>query len=444
MNSSCRGKWLCFSLTAFVVLSLFFSSFGAARAANQVYHYDSINVDISILANSDMRISEVQTFNFTSGDFHYGFRWIPMDRLESIDSVEVWEGDRQYTLNPSVEDWIDIRKKTGESPGGDTYAYATWTEKDKFWVGWWFPATTNGSRTIELRYTVHGGLRINSPSDQLYWKAIFGGRDTYVDSSQVVVHLPQSVMPPQLSIDSYGVPATKLLVDDRTVEFITGIVPATDELEISLYFPHGMVSGVPSAWQIKLEKREAYNKNVKPIVNLSLTLFGLVVVPLLGALWIRRAFRKRGRLPQASPAPQSQHSPPSDLPPALVALVTHSRVGPAALTATIFDLANKGVLEIVQTEKQRWFGNPKDILLIKVKDGEKFSFEKLLTQAMASPDGKLLSEQRGRHPQLLQEFSRKVEGESVKLKLFEEEPSRSVQRLLAPEYSLWYLPCSLA
>jgi len=120
------------------------------------------------------------------------------------------------------------------------------------------------------------------------------------------------------------------------------------------------------------------------------------------------------------------------MPPALVALVTRARVGPAELTATIFDLANKGILDIVQTEKQRWFGTKKDIILIKAKDEEKCSFEKLITQKMASRDGKLLSEQKGRHPQLLQDFKQRVEREAIKQKLFEEEPSRSVQRLLMP------------
>ena len=175
-----KRRLLCI-LAVFWALIWLFTGVGSVKAVDRAYHYEYINVDINILENSDMRIKEVQAYNFTSGDFHYGFRGIPTDKLVSIDNVEVWEGDRQYSLNPSVKDWIDVRKKTGGSPGGDNYAYATWMADDKFWVGWWFPETTSGSRTIELRYTVHGGLRINSPSDQLYWKAIFGDRDTYVD-----------------------------------------------------------------------------------------------------------------------------------------------------------------------------------------------------------------------------------------------------------------------
>jgi uncharacterized membrane protein len=432
MYSSSTGKTFICIAVLFAVLGMFIVGSRAASAANQAYNYDSINVDISVLENSDMLINEVQTFNFTSGDFHYGFRWIPTDRLESIDNVEVWEGDRQYTLDPSVKKWIDIRKETGGSPGGDNYAYSTWTENDRFFIGWWFPETSNARRTISLKYKVHGGLRIDNPLDQLYWKAIFGDRDTYVGSSKVVVHLPESMPSQQLSIYSYGVPATNQIVDDKTIEFVTGYVPAANELEINIYFPHGIVSGVPAPWQIKLEQQEAYNNNVKPWVNLSLTLFGLVVVPLLGVLWIRRAFRKRGPLPKPGTIFRSQYSPPSDLPPALVALLTGSRAGSNALTSTIFDLANRGILQIVETENQGWFGTRKDIMLMKVKDGERFSFEELLTQTMASGDGKLLSDQRGRHPLLLQDFKKMVERESVRQKLFEEEPSRSIRRLLTP------------
>ncbi len=109
MNSKFMCKRVLFILAVFAALGLLLSSFEALAAADRVYHYESINVDIKILENSDLQISETQAFVFTSGDFHYGSRWIPTDRLESIDNVEVWEGDLRYPLNPSVKEWIDIR-----------------------------------------------------------------------------------------------------------------------------------------------------------------------------------------------------------------------------------------------------------------------------------------------------------------------------------------------
>ncbi|MBM3142684.1 MAG: hypothetical protein FJ005_06520 [Chloroflexi bacterium] len=109
MNARFLNKGLISILAVFAALGLLLSSFGALAASDRVYHYESINVDIRILENSNMESSETQTLVFTSGDFHYGFRWIPTDRLESIDNVEVCEGDQRYPLNPSVKEWIDIR-----------------------------------------------------------------------------------------------------------------------------------------------------------------------------------------------------------------------------------------------------------------------------------------------------------------------------------------------
>lgn len=416
-------------LAALAALSLFA---GGAAAADKAYHYQLIEVDIKILENSDLLITETLVFAFTSGDFHYGYRWIPMDRLESIDDVEVWEGERKYELNPQVRRWIDIRREKGSSPGGDNYAYTTWVYKNQFWIAWWFPRTTNATRAIELRYRVRGALRINTPVDQLYWKPIFADRDAYVSSSKVTVHLPGPVPTDRLSVYSYGIPAFRRIVDDSTIEFITGRVPPGEELEINIHFPHGMVSGVAPAWQIKLEKQEAYNARVKPVINLVLTLFGVIVVPLTGAIWIRRTFVRRGPLPKVEKPSAPQYSPPSDLPPAFVGLLVHGKVRPAELIATIFHLAHRRILEIVQTEKRRWFGTEKDLLIVKARDDEKLRFERLVAETLSSREGKLFSRQKRELLESFQEFSGMVEREAVEQGLFEEEPSKSMNRLRIP------------
>jgi len=133
---------------------------GVSQAATRAYHYQSIDVDIRILENSDLLVTERLTFAFTSGDFHYGYRWIPTDRLESIDDVEVREGERKYELNPQVRQWIDIRREKGGSPGGDSYAYTTWVYKNQFWIAWWFPKTTNVIRISVPSYVMPAARRV--------------------------------------------------------------------------------------------------------------------------------------------------------------------------------------------------------------------------------------------------------------------------------------------
>jgi len=215
------------------------------------YHYDFINVDINILANSDMEITETQKFIFTSGDFHHGYCWLPLDKVDSIEGVEVWENGRKYPQNPAVKEWIDTQKKEGGSGGGDTYAFTTWTEDNKLWIGWWFPQTRGGSRTFRIRYLVHGGLAIYEEVDRLHWKVIFKDRDAPIMSGRVIVHFPKPLSPERLMTASDGVATQSKIIDGRTIEFTTDRISQEEELKIKVIFPHGIVAGDVPQWQKK-------------------------------------------------------------------------------------------------------------------------------------------------------------------------------------------------
>ncbi len=155
-------------LIAFVGL-LAAAFFIPVQAADQVYHYESIDVGINLQPNSDLDITETQKLVYESGTFYYAYRWIPLDRVVAIDKISVSEGDRSYAFNPAVRGWIEERQKKGTAPGGDTYAYASWVDNGKLWIGWWFPATSSMSRTWTIKYQVQGGLRIGQGTDELYW-----------------------------------------------------------------------------------------------------------------------------------------------------------------------------------------------------------------------------------------------------------------------------------
>ena len=271
------------------------------------YFYDSVDVDILIRPDSDLQVSELQNFRFQSGDFHGGYRSIPTDKLVSIDNVEVWEGATRYPLNPEVRDWVKKRISSGKVIGREEYGYATWTEGNRFWIGWWFPTTMSGSKAIEVKYTAHGALRIHDTVDRLYWKAIWPDRTAGINSATITVHLPGKVDTSLVTLKSYGAAAESRILDDGvTVVFSCGGVVPSQEVELDIAWPHGLVAADAPSWQAGAEESETaasadrqrkayYDGEVKPYVNLIMFVLALLVVPLAAVIWLKGALKRRGQ-----------------------------------------------------------------------------------------------------------------------------------------------------
>ncbi|RLC66160.1 MAG: hypothetical protein DRI48_05310, partial [Chloroflexi bacterium] len=162
--------------TLVVALTTTIALSSVAHAQSKTFYWERFDVNIHVLPNGDFVVEEIQEIVFTGGEFHFGYRNIPMDRLENITDVEVREGDRQY-----------------ERGSGGEYTFYTYTEEGDFVIKWFFPYTSDSSHTFTLRYTVQGGLRYYEDGDQLFWKAVYADRSFPVYNSTVTVHLPQGL-----------------------------------------------------------------------------------------------------------------------------------------------------------------------------------------------------------------------------------------------------------
>src|SRR5439155_25760940 len=111
---------------------------------------------------------------------------IPLDRVSSITEVGAGEVGRPYRAGYNQP---------------ETFAV---TRSDNILrIDWWFPPTTNATRTFELSYRVSGAVRVYEGGDQLYWVAVPPGLPGPVEASQVVVRLPTEVPPDQLRAQAY-------------------------------------------------------------------------------------------------------------------------------------------------------------------------------------------------------------------------------------------------
>jgi len=231
-----------------VITALFLGLAGVVQAQGKTYIWDRLDVDITVLENSYIRIVETQQFTYTSGEFRFGYREIPTDRLESIADVEVWEGDRQYQ----------------RGHGGD-YSYETFYNDDgDFVIKWYYPGYRDSTHTYTIKYTVKGGLRFYEEGDQLFWKAVFPDRDVPVLASVVTVHLPAAFDPDDLVIAAYGGGRderedVRIQNTGSEVVFSTGRTWPDEELEVRVQFPHGVVQGAPAAWQAGYDRKADYD-----------------------------------------------------------------------------------------------------------------------------------------------------------------------------------------
>jgi uncharacterized membrane protein YgcG len=296
-----------------------------------------------VLPNSDIEIEEVQEITFTSGSFTFGYRAIPLNRVEDIGSIRVFErqGDRllEYTYSSSEAN----------------YTFTTYQEDNNQVIYWYFPETKYSSHTYIIRYLVKGGLRIYEGGDQVWWKAIGGDHNFPIRSSRVTVQTPATFSPGQFVIQSYGAAADNYIADGSTVIFEANDIDQGDELEVRVQFPHGVVQGEPPAWQAEDDRRRELQERYGPILSVGFLFLGLLVI-FGGPLGIYVLWYMRGKDEPAGLVTDYISEPPGDLSPGAVGTLVDEQADMQDILATLVDLARRGALHIEEENKTGFLG----------------------------------------------------------------------------------------
>jgi hypothetical protein len=189
------------------------------------FYWGFINVDISVQDNGDMLVTETQKYVFTAAHTNERYRWIPLDKVAAIESVEVLEE-------------------------GQVLSATTGIENNQFWIKWQHELNPPESRTFLLKYRVVGGLHIHEDGDQVLWKALFKERDAPIQGGNVTVRLPESLAGQIIEINSFGAPSDAQTVDSQTVKFtVLEPLPPGEELEVQVKFNHGVINTPIPQWQ---------------------------------------------------------------------------------------------------------------------------------------------------------------------------------------------------
>ncbi len=366
------------SMVTFPLLAILSSLLlaSSAAAAPQAPYFQRFDVDIALQQNGDFIVTENQTVAFGSQSAHHGFRTIPMDRVEQITGVTVFEQRLQYQqaaasgLSVKREgDTTSFSLQIGNSGQETPNSYKVEQKDGNLNVDWWFPPTANAARSFTVRYRVVGGLRYYPGGDQLYWKAVYADRSLLVDSPRVTVRSPADLPSDKVKMASYperlGVQGR--LADPRTVLFEARSLPAETGLEVRVQFPHGLVAGQPPSWQAGADRADWFRDSVKPPLNVFLALVSLLML-VLGTLWIFMRWYSRGRDPAVGGVPALLSEPPGDLPPAVAGTLVDEMADVQDVVATLVDLARRGLLRIAEEDPSGHGKGKREFRLEKLRD----------------------------------------------------------------------------
>lgn len=300
------------------------------------------DVDITIQKNGDVQFSETWEFRFTGGPFTFATRGVGLDKVEAVTDMSVSEGGRPYQATTS-----------GTTPG----TYQVYREGNQQIIKWYYTPTTNQTRTFTIRYTLRGALRIYDGGDQFWWHVIESSRGYVINTATITVRLPASFPLDQIKAAVTTGRGNATIRDGQTVVFTASNLRDGEGLEVRVQFPHGVVTAAPPSWQAAADAEaaaRAEREQYKPVFNL-LSLFGGVVLLLLGVLGLFMLWYTRGRDVQV-PQIAQMSEPPSDLPAGVVGTLIDEKAEMKDIIATIVDLARRGVIKMSEKEEPGFLG----------------------------------------------------------------------------------------
>ncbi len=228
-------------------------------------------------------------------------------------------------------------------------------------------AFVDGRQVYVITYKVQNVLFFLDSHDELYWNVTGNDWDTTIRSAsaRVAVEDGQGDMHFRGSCYTglYGSrnSSCTFLPLARGGEFRTGgALSPREGLTIALGWDKGVVQP-PSPW--------------KPIVwGLNLSENGILLLPLATLVFMLVHWYRRGKDPDVGSSIPVMYAPPEEsgqpLPPAEVGALSDERLDPKDITASIVDLAVRGIVTIREVKTAGFLFDRTDYLLEKVKDAD--------------------------------------------------------------------------
>jgi hypothetical protein len=284
------------------------------------YSADRFDAQITVQNDGTLLVKETVVFKFVGGPFTFVYRDIPTDKTDTIAIQSAYMDDRLFS----------------EGTGSGQVEIM---QDNPIQVKWHFAPTSDATHTFVLNYRVQGVVQKEQNADALYWEALPTKYDYTIRSSTITVTYPQQAT----LLDSPQVrqgTATISTVPNE-VTFSASDLSANTLLEIGLRFAPGSLITQPPHWQ---QQQEFIDALILPFFSAGIVVF------LLGTFLLILYYRRQRRhIPFDVEQNARLSEPPDNLPPAIAGTLLHSKPSWNQALATLFDLADRGIVGFVVT-----------------------------------------------------------------------------------------------
>jgi len=299
----------------------------AAPLAARSFVIERFDVTVTVNADGTLVVGETINPRF-SGSWNGIYRDIPIE-------YRTPQGFN-YTL------FLDVLSVTDEN--GASLKYELSRERHYQRIKIWIPGAHDATRTIQLRYLVHNGLKFFEDHDELYWNVTGDEWQVPIEMATANILLPDGATGVRALAftGSYGSQEK-----DADVETSGHSVRLT--MRRQLAFHEGLTAVV--GWDKGLVREPSAADNAAMFLRSNWPLvIPIGVFAVMFWLWYMR-----GRDPRLNPI-SVQYTPPEGLTPGEIGTLIDNSADMRDITATLVDLAVRGYVQIEEKEQSQMLG----------------------------------------------------------------------------------------
>lgn len=208
------------------LLFLFFGFVYSSTLLAKSYTLPVIKVEVDILSNGEVRITEHRTYRF-EGSYSWADYKLPVSGFKRIKNIQVGEDGRAY---------LNVNK---EEPG----TFEVQRSDGQIRIKWFFNAEDE-LRTFTVSYELAGALVFGPDWSEFFWNYISDNRPKDTDSLFIALHLPRKPAVDSLQVWKRG-PQSKISLTktDRGYQVRAFNLDKNEFVKIRSVFPRILFNG---------------------------------------------------------------------------------------------------------------------------------------------------------------------------------------------------------